>query len=103
MEEFIAENPPPPPGPPAANWSQTETASDVNTLTIKFEPHPVGFYDTMSWEIDGETYSEESPEITFTRDDSTRNIPVEFTVTGPGGTVTNDALFVVLKAKIIPV
>lgn len=103
LDEFMEENPIPPPGPPTANWDQTEIASDVNTLTVRFNPNPVGYYDSFSWNIDGKEYSDKSPEITFTRAKTTRNIPVEFIVTGPGGTVTNDSLFVELKAKIIPV
>lgn len=89
--EWTAENPPPLPGPPSAFYSVSTVDQNHEEITVKYEAHPGGIWDSYSWVINGTEYGQEE-EVTVTYMLQETKIAVEavLTVIGPGGTVTSD-------------
>ena len=103
FEECEAAKEPTLPGPPTANWRQ-DIADTLTTATVQFHAEPAGIWDSYSWLIDGKEYGqEETVTVEFTKTSTVKTIPVEFSVTGPGGTVTGTKTSVELKPIIVEV
>jgi len=104
-DEWVENNPPPEPGPPSAMWAHSTLESNDVSATVHFQASPAGIWDSYYWVIDGKEYGqEENLEILFNFEKKSRDIPIKFTVVGPGGTVSNSTgvTTIPLRAKITP-
>lgn len=105
-DEFMEENPIPPPGPPTARISQSITVDTVTGIaTVIFDAASAGFVDSIEWEIDGKTYTDEHIMLEFTQDLTARQIAVSLTAEGPGGIHTDvleDETALIIPEKFVP-
>ncbi len=102
FEECEAAKEPVLPGPPTANWRHT-IRDTLDAATVEFNADPAGIWDSYSWVIDGKEYGqEESVSVEFSKTSTTTTVPVEFSVTGPGGTATSSITSIQLKAIFVP-
>ncbi len=89
LEEHQAENPLPPPGPPTAGIKRN--VMEKETLAIlELEATPAGHFDSISWSINGQTYTDSFVTVEIPRTSVVQSIPVSLTVTGPGGSDTKE-------------
>lgn len=103
FEECEAAKDPVLPGPPTANWRHDITDT-LTSATVQFHADPAGIWDSYSWVINGEEYGqEETVTVEFTKTSTISTIPVELSVTGPGGTAIGNKTSIELKPIIVPV
>lgn len=88
LEEDLNENPLPPPGPPTAGIS-VNPIEYLDKTEFIFVAQCAGFVDSIEWNIQGQTYTDEKVTLTVNKIPfEEQTVAVSLTATGPGGTHT---------------
>ena len=102
-DEWVAANPTPPPGPPSGKLTITDTNSTFEKTKLEVYAVTAGEIDSILWEVEGTTYTENKIDLEFDCRDESYDITINLSVIGPGGTVTDSKVYVVPALFIPPV
>lgn len=102
-EEYVVDHPTPPPGPPSVKMSVTDTDSTFQKTKLELRVVSAGEIDSILWEIEGQSYTENVIDVEFDCGDSTYDITIKLTATGPGGAATESKVYVVPALFVPPV
>ena len=100
-EEWVVDHPTPPPGPPSGKLTVTDTDSTFEKKKLEVYAVTAGEIDSILWEIEGTTYTENKIDVEFDCGDASYEITINLTVTGPGGTATDSKVYVI-PALFVP-